>query len=366
MKKVLLMLLVLMLCGCGVDTAKKLDNYSAKTDNLEVLQIPETTCDPCSVTTDDKSEEKNYIDLLGFDPYLADNVVLRAGRKGLGVETDQSTCKTLFIEKGRKFLAVRDGLLSVTNIETGEYFEYQSPSDFKALAEYVTCGGDYFVYALTDSGEVYQLNMNILQYSLTFEPEDILNSLISLNLDKKVSALAVKDYKNIYSTCGSFGVYVVDSKGVERYIQHKATESGIVYTIGDPTLKSAYIDFIRINETDQIAGTPESPVEYLVLMLDGTVHFALDYNEFDLRIEKTGLKNEQGKVILATKIMKAEDENGVKVYIVSDDGMLYLYSDGAVSKVGKCVAVMNQGNIDYPVAVQIVLENGEPINILNN
>ena len=366
MRKILFVILCVLLCSCAVDTTKEPETFPIETDKPEVSQIPETTCDPCNVTISDKSEEKDYIGLLGFDPYLADNIVLRAGRKGLGVEVDQSTCRTLFIEIGGKYLAIRDGRLSVTNVETGEYFVYQNPSNFKALAEYATCGGDYYVYALTESGEVYKLNMDILQYSADFTAEDIIHSLIPLNLDKNITALSVKDYKNIYSTCGSYGVYVVDSKSIERFIQRKATESGIVYTVGEPTVNVAYIDYIRVDKTDQVVGTPESPVKYLLLMLDGTVRVAFDYNEFDLRIEKEGLKNEEGMQILALEIIKVADGNDVKVYIISDDKILYLYSDGIVSEVGKCVAVVSQGNMDYPVNKQIVLEDGSTIELSDN
>lgn len=355
MKKIILFLLVLLLCGCSVEISK--------TDLPEVTATPETqeeSCDPCIMVTDEEPEEKNYIKLLGFDPYLADNVV--HGRKDMGNEVDESPYKTVLT--GSLYLDVRSGKLSITNIETGKYFVYQHPADFKSLAEYSDCGGIY-AYALTTSGNVYEIKVDDLQYLSNFKSEDILNGLIPLNLDMKISALAVKDYKWIHSTCGTFGLYVVDSKSIERSISRKRDESGTVYSVGEPTYKTKYVDYISMNIDETIVGTPESPVKYLLLMLDGTVRIAFDYEENDLRIEETGLKGKEGEIISASQIIKSVNEDGtVTAYIITVDGLLYSYTNDTVSEIGQCVALINQYRKDYPNRpVQIVLESGEIIEI---
>lgn len=355
MKKIILFLLVLLLCGCSVEISK--------TDLPEVTptpEMPEETCEPCTMVADEEPEEKNYINLLGFDPYLADNVV--HGRQDMGIVVDESTYKTVLT--GSLYLDIRNGKLSITNIETGQYFVYQYPADFKSLAEYSDCGGIY-AYALTTSGNVYEIKVDDLQYLSTFKSEDILSGLIPLNLGMKISALAVKDYKWIHSTCGTFGVYVVDSKGVERSISWTRDESGTVYNIGEPTYKTKYVDYISMNMDETIVGTPESPVKYLLLMLDGTVRIAFDYEENDLRIEETGLKGKDGEIISASQIIKSVNEDGtVTVYIITVDGLLYSYTNDTVSEIGQCAAVINQYRRDYPDRpVQIVLETGETIEV---
>jgi len=355
MRILLLIVAVLLLYGCGISSAEKSEGYFAETNNPELSSTPETTCDPCNVVVDLDFEEKNYIDLIGYDPYLADNVVLRAGRKGLGIETDNSTYQTALVGN-QLYLAIKEGKLSVTDIETGEFFEYQSPSDFKALAEYSDCSRIY-AFALTESGNVYEINVDNLQYLHgLYKSEDIKNGLIPLCINQKVSGLAVKDYKNIYSTCGTFKLYLLDSKGVERNI-------GTTYKIGEPTSKTAYVDYIRVDKSDQAPGTPESPVKYLVQMVDGTVRVAFDYNEFDLRIENAGLKNQSGKTVLASDMIETITDGQHEIYIVSVDGMLYSYRDEKVTEIGQCSAVVSQSNGDYPLPTQIILEDGKIIDI---
>lgn len=361
MRILLVIMALLLFFGCGDNSTENLEGYPVEPNNPEMSYTPETTCDPCNVivehdnVVEKQDVEKNYIDLLGFDPFLADNVVLRGGRKGLGIETDNSTYQTALLGE-RLYLAIRNGKLSVTDIETGLFFEYQTPSDFKALAEYSDCSRIY-AFALTESGDVYEVNVDHMQYlNGVFKPEDINNGLIPLCLKQKVSGLAVKDYKNIYSTCGTFKLYVLDAKGVERNIE-------TTNTIGEPTSKTAYVDYIRVDISDQASGTPESPVKYLVQMADGTVRAAFDYNEFDLRIENTSLKNQSGKTIIASDMIESISDGQHEIYIASVDGNLYIYKDEKLIEIGQCLAVVSQSFGDYPNPIQIVIENGVIIDI---
>ena len=199
--------------------------------------------------------------------------------------------------------------------------------------------------------------MDDLQYrNGIFKPDDIMDGLNPLSLNQKVSGLAVKDYKNIYSTCGTFKLYLLDAKGLERNI-------GTTYKIGEATSKTAYVDYIRVDKSNQAPGTPESPVKYLVQMVDGTVRVAFDYNEFDFRIENASLKNQSGKTVLASDMIETITDGKHEIYIVSVDGMLYSYRDEKVTEIGQCSVVVSQSNCDYPNRTQIILESGEIIDV---
>ena len=293
----------------------------------------------------------DFVPYLGFDPYLADNVVAKEKENKTNEEvlTDNSTYQTVLIDG--LYISIKEGNLTYVDVRTGDMAEYNEVSDFKVMAITSDCGGGHEIYALTETAEVY--NIEAYRQISNIEGNQIVFSVEPLNLDEKVSGLAVKEYGKIGSTCGSMAVYVVDEQGVEYTILRKTDENEkYTYQIGEATRDTAYTSYISLSEVSD-DGTTEYPVNYLLLMLNKTVRLA-KRDEFDGITLQDILEDENGNPILAKEILAQPKGNANAAYLLSEDGLLYFY-DEALSVVGS----WEQKESEYT----LILDDGEVLEV---
>lgn len=315
MKKGIIFVLLLCLLGCS----KNNDDEEYKTAKTIKEAMDEKGCQYYDFGNSCGFEYEAY---LGFDPFLADNIVETGGYYQEAKKTDNSTYQSILVY--HFYISIENGKLSIIDIQTGKQSEYQSDAEFKALAISSDCDGVNEIMALDKAGEVYQIEA--LEEYVDGEREAHC-SVEPLNLNEKVSALAVKEYASIGSTCGSMAIYVVDEQGVEYAISKDTDENGQqACRVNEATMDTAYVSFINLSEV-KYDGTTEYPVDYLLLMLNKTVRLAQS-DQFNTVTLYKELEDENGNPILAQEIIaEAKEDNTNAVYILSEDGLLYFYDN---------------------------------------
>lgn len=363
MKKGLLIILLLCLFGCNKNSdnekngiiLQKTDFSSFCEEYKATRAIQEAFHEKgCEYFDYDNRCGFDYEAYLGFDPYLAENIVAKGGQYSNEEKlTDNSTYQSILVNNF--YIYLENGKLFSIDIHSGKKVEYQADFDFKTLAVSSACDGVADIKALTTAGEIYQIEA---YESYEFGKAETHFSLEPLKLDEKVSALAVKEYACVDATCGNMKIYAVDEQGIERTIITNTDELGNkTYQLAEATIDTEYTDYITLSSNDD----GEYPKTFLILMLNKKVCIG-EQADYELELQEP-LKNDDGEFILAEDIVWKKSENANTVYILGQDGVAYLYGE-EIKQIGSWTKKAHQE--ESITEYTIILDTGKEIKISKN